>query len=251
MSEPAIRIDHLHVRFDEYYVLQDIHAEIQEESFVAIVGPNGAGKSTLLRTLLGLVIPTEGNVTIFGKEPRNVPADRIGYVPQIKTMDRSFPAQSIELVLTGLNRRWPWTKSKEHYEKALAALEKVGAAHLAKRALSKLSGGELQRVCLARSIVRQPRLVMLDEPATGIDAVGEADMYRDLELYRKEAKATVVMITHDWHVAMHHADRVLLINQKQISFDAPSVALSEENLRRAFGHIGHEHGLLSLVKSNG
>jgi zinc transport system ATP-binding protein len=251
VSETVIAIDHVHVRFDEHYVLQDIHAEIPEESFVALVGPNGAGKSTLLRTLLGLVTPTEGKVTIFGEEPRNVPADKIGYVPQIKTMDRSFPAQSVELVLTGLNRRWPWNKSKEHYEKALAALEKVGAAHLAKRSLSKLSGGELQRVCLARTIVRQPRLVMLDEPATGIDAVGEADMYRDLELYRKETKATVVMITHDWHVAMHHANRVLLINQKQISFAEPSVALSEENLRRAFGHIGHEHGLLSLVRSNG
>jgi len=164
----------------------------------------------------------------------------------MKTMDRSFPALSIELVLTGLTPRWPWRIQKSGYQKALVALEQVGAAHLARRPVGRLSGGELQRICLARSIVRQPQLVMLDEPATGIDAVGEADMYRRLEAYQKKSGATILMITHDWHTATHHANHVLLLNQKQISFGPPEVALSEDFLRMAFGHIGHEHQLKFL-----
>ena len=91
---------------------------------------------------------------------------------------------------------------------------------------------------------------MLDEPATGIDAVGEADMYRMLEDYQAESGATLIMITHDWHVATHHADHVLLLNCKQISFGTPKCALSENCLREAFGHIGHEHELKLFINSD-
>ena len=96
-------------------------------------------------------------------------------------------------------------------------------------------------MCLARSIVRNPKLVVLDEPATGIDAIGEADLYNLLEAYQEKSKASIMMITHDWHVANHHSDFVLLLNRKQISFGHPKEALSENNLRIAFGHIGHVH----------
>ena len=172
-------------------------------------------------------------------------------MPQAKTMDRSFPALSIELVLTGLKNRWPWRLPKTDRDLAMDALEKVGASHLAERPLGKLSGGELQRVCLARSIARKPKIVMLDEPATGIDAVGEADMYRMLETYQKNSGATLLMITHDWHAATHHADQVLLLNRKQVSFGPPNIAMNEESLRSAFGHIGHEHKLNFLMNLHG
>jgi len=250
MSQHTVEVNQLSVKFGAHLVLEDLDLNIPRNHFVAIVGPNGAGKSTFLKVLLGLVHPTSGKVKLFNRMPQQVPADWIGYVPQVKTMDRNFPALSIELVFTGLNRRWPWRIKKAERQKAVAALEQVGAAHLAQRPLGKLSGGELQRVCLARSIVRRPKLVILDEPATGIDAVGEADMYRLLEAYQKDSEATLLMITHDWHAATHHADLVLLINRKQISFGPPSMALSEDNLRLAYGHIGHEHELKFLVDSN-
>ncbi len=248
MNEYSIEVDNLSVTFGDHKALESITLQVPRNTFVAIVGPNGAGKSTFLKVLLGIIPPTEGTVHIFGKTPREVPPDWIGYVPQVKTMDRSFPALSIELVLTGINRRWPWRFHKNDRERAMEALERAGAAHLAERRLGRLSGGELQRVCLARSIVREPKLVMLDEPATGIDAVGEADMYRQLESYKKESGATLLMITHDWHAATNHADSVLLINQKQISFGPSETALTEENLRLAFGHIGHKHKLNFLKK---
>ncbi|MDZ7339096.1 MAG: metal ABC transporter ATP-binding protein [candidate division KSB1 bacterium] len=250
MTKTAIEVEGLGVRFGEHVALSNVTLTIPENAFVAIVGPNGGGKSTLLKVLLGLLPPSTGTVRIWGRSPEEVPPEWIGYVPQVKTMDRSFPALSVELVMTGLIRRWPWRSARRVRQEAMAALERVGAAHLAQRPLAKLSGGELQRVCLARSMVRRPRLVMLDEPATGIDAIGEADMYYMLEAYQQDSGATLLMVTHDWHAATHHADLVLLLNRAQISFGPPRQALHEDNLRAAFGHIGHAHELKFLMESH-
>lgn len=250
MSGHAIEAENLSAKIGEHIALEGVTLTVPEGAFVAILGPNGAGKTTLLKVLLGLIEPTGGMVHIFNREPGEVPPEWIGYVPQVKTMDRSFPALSVELVMTGLSLRWPWRRRSEEYREATSALEHVGAAHLALRRLGRLSGGELQRICMARSIVRRPKLIMLDEPATGIDAVGEADMYRMLEGYQGESGATLIMITHDWHVATHHADHVLLLNCQQISFGTPQAALSEDYLRKAFGHIGHEHELKFFTQFN-
>lgn len=237
----AVEIENLSVKLGQHKALVDINFSLPEGAFLTIVGPNGAGKSTLLKVILGLIEPYEGSVLVFGENPHKVDANLVGYVPQLKTMDRKFPALALELVLTGINRSWPWQSRLRDRKKALEALELVGAAHLAKRPLGKLSGGELQRVCLARSFVRQPKIVLLDEPTTGIDAIGERDLYNLLESYQSETGATFVMITHDWHAAMNHADHVLLLNSKQVSFGPPAAALSEDMLRSAFGHVGHEH----------
>jgi len=250
MSDNIVEVEDLAVTFQDYHILENLNLRIPQNEFVTIVGPNGAGKSTFLKVLLGLIQPDKGTVRIFNKAAQSVPPAWIGYVPQVKTMDRSFPALSIELVLTGINGRWPWRFQKNEYQKSLQAMERVGAEHLAQRRLSRLSGGELQRVCLARSIVREPKLVMLDEPATGIDVVGEADLYRLLEVYQKETRATIMMVTHDWHAATHHADQVLLLNNKQIGFGEPGKVLTEDNLRLAFGHIGHKHALKFLVNDH-
>lgn len=237
----VVEIKNLSQSYGDIKVLEDINISVKENSFVSIVGPNGAGKTTLMKILLGLVKFNSGSVNIFGKSPQDVDPQLIGYVPQIKTMDRSFPALAIELVASGLTRRWPWFVKGSEKEKAIEALSLVNAGQLAHRSLSELSGGEFQRVCLARSIVRNPKLIVLDEPATGIDAIGEADLYNLLEDYQAKSKATIIMITHDWHVANHHSDQVLLLNKNQISFGPPHEALSENNLRIAYGHIGHIH----------
>lgn len=237
----AIEINNLSLNFAEIKVLENINFNVTDGSFVSIVGPNGAGKTTLMKILLGLIKYNTGEVKIFGKNPNEVDPALIGYVPQVKTMDRKFPAIAIELVTSGLSRRWPWFVKGEEKQRSMEALSMVKASNLAKRSLSELSGGELQRVCLARSIVRNPKLVVLDEPATGIDAIGEADLYNLLEAYQEKSNATILMITHDWHVANHHSDFVLLLNRKQVSFGPPAESLSESNLRTAFGHIGHVH----------
>jgi zinc transport system ATP-binding protein len=238
-----IQTENLSYQKNGIKILSDINISIPEGKFISIVGPNGAGKTTLLKIIIGLITDYSGKVTIFEKSPSEVEPSMIGYVPQIKTMDRKFPAMAIELVMSGLIRKWPWIIEGESKEFALEALSLVKAEHLAERSLSTLSGGELQRVCLARSFIRNPKLVILDEPATGIDAIGESDLYMLLENYQNKSGATIIMITHDWHVANHHSDYVLLINRNQISFAHPSLALSENNLRIAYGHIGHNHSL--------
>lgn len=239
--EPAVRVEDLTVRFGSYEALSGVEFSLPQGASMAIVGPNGAGKSTLLKVLLGLIKPDSGGAWVQGYAVGKGPVGRVGYVPQMKTLDRSFPALVVELVASALSRTWPVRIKAVQMELVMKALSRVGAAHLAQYHVGGLSGGELQRVYLARALLHEPALVVLDEPAAGIDAVGEADLYRLLDDYWHEHQATVVMITHDWEVAYHHATHVLVLNRRKIGFGPPEQALSEECLRQAFGHVGHVH----------
>ena len=234
----------LGVRFGDHPVLDGITFEADPGDFVAVVGPNGAGKSTLIRVLLGLLTPGTGRAHVFGKEPSAVDPGLVGYVPQIKGLDRTFPARAVDLVLTGVHQLWPFWVRPEERERALDALSRVGAEALADRSLEGLSGGELQRVYLARSLARQPRLILLDEPATGIDVAGAADLYDVLEDDQATRDTTIVMVTHDWNAAYHHATHVLLIDGTQVGFGQPQEVLTDACLRKAFGHTGHAHAML-------
>ncbi|GEM49710.1 ABC transporter ATP-binding protein [Deinococcus cellulosilyticus NBRC 106333 = KACC 11606] len=240
MQETAIETQGLRVRFGDFVALDNLTLQIPSGAFLAVVGPNGAGKSTFMKTLLGLVTPETGQVKVLGRPPGAFP-DQIGYVPQIKTFDRSFPAVAIELVLSGVRQAWPGPLRGPERKLAIEALERVGADRLAERPLGRLSGGELQRVYLARALVRRPKLILLDEPATGIDALGEKDMYHMLEAYRKESAATIAMITHDFDVARYHASYVVVLNRTLYGCGHPSTALCEDCLSRAYGHGKHGH----------
>ncbi len=243
MSDPVICAEKVSVTIGEHQALRNLNLSVQEGDFVAVLGPNGSGKSTFIKTLLGVRKPSGGTITVFGLKPREVDPMHVGYVPQIKTFDRTFPAVSMDLVVNGLRAGWPGRLSERERDFSLAALSSVGAEHLAQARIGTLSGGELQRVYLARALVRQPRLILLDEPATGIDVGGEADFYDLLEQYRSAGPVTIVMVTHDWEAAFHHANLVLLLRSEQIAFGPPDVALSEERLREAFGHMGHAHSI--------
>lgn len=237
---PALHFHRVSVRFGDYEVLHDIDFDLDEREFLAIVGPNGAGKSTLIKVALGLIKPQRGHAAIFGNDAGKA-AKRIGYVPQLKTFDRSFPATTLELVVSGLRQRWPaWVNSAER-DVAAQALARVGAERLAARPLAKLSGGELQRAFLARALVRRPDIVFLDEPATGVDFLAEHDLYDLLERYQRDSGATVVMITHDLATARYHASKVAVLNCQLHGFGTPAEVLCEPVLQRAYGHIGHAH----------
>lgn len=244
---PALHFHSVSVRFSEAPVLEDVSFDLEPGRFLAIVGPNGGGKSTLIKVVLGLVTPTTGHAALFGDRAGAHP-ERVGYVPQLKTFDRTFPATALELVTTGLRGSWPARVSREERERGMRALERVGATVLADRQLARLSGGELQRAFLARALVRRPDLVLLDEPATGVDFLVEHDLYDLLEEYQAETAreggpATIVMITHDMAAARFHADLVLVINRRLMAYGAPEEALESERLRDAFGHRHHEHAV--------
>jgi len=244
MSVASVQVRDLSVSYAGRVALHGISFEAETGSFISILGPNGSGKTTLIKALLGIIRPTAGSVMILGRDPAEADPGEVGYVPQVKTLERQFPATALELVVSGARRSWPALIKREERTRAVQTLERVGAGHLSGRPLSELSGGELQRVYLARSFIRRPRVMMLDEPATGVDMAGASDLYELLDAYQREHEATVLMVTHDWNVAYHHSTGVLLLNGEQISFGAPDDVLTESNLRTLFGHVGHSHAMV-------
>ncbi|MBO6576445.1 MAG: metal ABC transporter ATP-binding protein [Rhodothermales bacterium] len=239
----TLAAENLHVRLGERDVLSHVSFLAEGGDLVAVLGPNGSGKSTLVRTLIGLTPPTAGQLLVLGHVPSLVPAGSVGYVPQIKTLDRTFPARAVELVASARSRAWPGRLDRELRTWSERALGRVGAAHLSDRQVNQLSGGELQRVYLARAMAREVEVLLLDEPEAGVDAAGTADLYALLDDFREQTGGTVVLVTHDWDAAVHHASKVLLLKGRQIAFGTPADALSEPNVRAAFGHVGHAHGV--------
>jgi len=239
---PALHVHQVSVRFGDALVLDGVGFDLDAGRFLAIVGPNGAGKSTLVKVVLGLITPQRGHAAVFGRDAGDAP-ERIGYVPQLKTFDRTFPASAVELVVSGIRRSWPVRVGRAEREQAVAALADVGAARLADRPLARLSGGELQRAFLARALVREPDLVLLDEPATGVDFLAEHDLYDLLERYQARRGATIAMVTHDLAAARFHASRVLVLNRRLHGFGLPEDVLCDACLQEAFGHVGHRHAV--------
>lgn len=239
MIAHAIEARGLSVRFAEYTALAPLDVAIDAGSYVAVIGPNGSGKSTLLNAFLGVCKPSAGTVRLFNSDPADIPANDIGYLPQLKTLDRSFPAVALELVVSGIRQSWPWRVRPAEREQALAAMKQTGVEDIADRPIAALSGGQLQRVYLARSLVHRPKLLLLDEPGAGMDVAGEAGMYHLLEEYQRATGATVVMVTHDWEGARTHATHALLVDRGLVSFGPAAEVATPQRLLELFGHAGH------------
>lgn len=243
MNDYAIETDQLTLRYGDYTALDHVSIQIPEGAFVSIVGPNGAGKTTFIKNLLGLAPATSGQTRLFGREPSTTPPQWIGYAPQVKTLDRTFPARVLELVVSGERRRWPWRVSSGERERAFNALESAGVRDLATRQVGCLSEGQLQRVYLARCLVHQPRLVLLDEPAAGVDATGEASLFNMLQQFRQETQATIVMVTHDWNSALTYSTHVLLLNRRVVGIGPPKEVFTDERLYATFGSMCPIHSI--------
>lgn len=228
-------------------ILNDISFKINEGDFLSIVGPNGSGKTTLLKLILGIKKQNQGE--IFYQNSTNNKKISIGYVPQTKTLDKFFPAIALELVLNGMSKTWNFKISKTQKQKAMEVLEKLNAAHLATKQLSYLSGGELQRIYLARAIVRNPKLLLLDEPATGIDMVCENDINAIISTLCKENKTTIIMITHDWSSAYYHTSKLLLLNKNLIYFGNPHDGFTDENMVKTFSSLTSNHKVTFGIKN--
>lgn len=248
MQNDCIEVKNLGLTLQDNQILEDINFEVKLGEYVSIVGPNGAGKSSLIKIILGLISEYVGTVRICNNLQGIEPQKYIGYVPQIKTLDRNFPAVALELVANGLAGKWMWKLNQNEKDICMQALHQAGIAKLANRSLNTLSGGELQRVYLARALVRNPKVLIFDEPATGIDAKIESDMCLLIDKYKSENNAAILTVTHDWNSAFHHSDYVLMINRRQYCFLPPSEAFTDEILRELFGHIGHRHQMKFGVK---
>jgi zinc transport system ATP-binding protein len=214
-------------------ILQGIDIDIHAREIVTLIGPNGAGKTTLVRTLLGLQNPDRGQI---------IRRDGliVGYAPQRMEVDRAIPLDVGRFVALA---------GRAANEEIKRVLTEVGAIGLIERQLSELSGGELQRVVLARALVRSPQLLVLDEPVRGVDYAGEAELYTLIGRLRSEAGFGVLLVSHDLHVVMAQSDRVICLNRHVCCSGVPdSVALHPEYARlfgpqaaRTLGLYHHQH----------
>jgi zinc transport system ATP-binding protein len=225
-----IAADHICVRYGTDEVLHDVTVSIAPGEIVTILGPNGSGKSTLLRALLGIIPVAEGRIL-------RQAGLRVGYVPQRLQIDRSMPLTV---------RRFLSLPVRATDAAAATALARVGMADEAGSQMTDLSGGQLQRVLLARALLADPQILMLDEPTQGLDQQGEAGFYRLIEEVRATTGAAVLMVSHDLHVVMAASDRVICLNGHICCEGTPRVVSTAPEYRALFG-LGTQ-GALALYQ---
>ena len=236
---PLIELKNINVAFEQKTALQNINLNIYPNSIITIVGPNGGGKSTLLKILLKLQKPTSGDV-IYHK---NV---RIGYVPQKIHLDHSLPL-TVERFLA--------LKKGVTAGEISTALEQLSVAHLRNNNMQRLSGGEMQRVLLARAILNKPNLLVLDEPTQGVDISGQAELYQLIQRTQQQLNCAVLMVSHDLHIVMADSKEVLCINQHICCAGTPETLSNDPTFMRLWGdqlsqnvrfythHHNHHHDL--------
>ncbi len=215
-------------RFGDRVVLEDVSFRVPRGELLCVVGPNGAGKSTLLRVVLGLIHPEQGRVTV----PHGVRA--IGYVPQRKSVPKGFPARVEELIVSNLRGRWPWRIREAERAKVMRALASVGGAELYGKPLAGLSGGELQRAFLARALVLEPKLLVLDEPETGVDTHGRRELVELLHRISLDPGLAAIVVSHHPEVIARIAQRVLYLDRRVVAWGLPSELFG----RAGFASIG-------------
>ena len=214
-----ISVSGLSVRLGGREVLHDVDLSVEPGEIVTIVGPNGSGKSTLLRAIIGAVTPASGAV-------RRQAGLRLGYVPQKLALDASLPLK-VRQFLDLPRRVAPAARAR--------ALEEAGAGGLEERQLAALSGGQLQRVLLARALLNKPQLLLLDEATQGLDQPAAANFYRRIEELRNRSGAAILMVSHELHVVMSASDRVVCLNGHVCCIGKPEHVASAPEYRALFG----------------
>ena len=229
-----IRIENLSVSYKETLALKDISLVLQGPTITGILGPNGAGKSTLLKSMLG-IIPHEGHAFIEDKEMKKS-LKKVAYVEQKVHIDYNFPIKVKECVSLGLYPSIPLfhTLKANHWKKVDEALEIVGLSDYADRQISQLSGGQFQRVLIARCLVQDADYILLDEPFVGIDSVSEEIIMNTLRNLKKAGK-TILIVHHDLGKVAHYFDQVLLLNKELIAFGPTKETFTQANLKQAYG----------------
>ena len=213
MTNISIDVSDVDFSYDKSLVLENISLSIEENSFVALIGPNGGGKSTLLKLMMGLIKPNKGSIKIFGENPVDCKY-KIGYVPQGREFDPKFPVSVFDVVLMGFYHKLTFfgLYPKDIKNKAKEALESVGLKGFEKHSFGTLSGGQAQRVLIARALLQDPQILFLDEPTASIDQETQKTLI-DL-LLKKKSSMTIVMVTHQIEDVISHVNKVFTVQQK-------------------------------------
>lgn len=230
MNLPVIEIKGLSVSYDRKRVLSNIFLKVESGFTYGLIGPNGAGKSTLFKSILGIIEPNSGEITIKGKDISEV-RKLIAYVPQKDDVDWDFPATVRDIVMMG---RYPHKKllsrlNKEDHAITNDAMDQLGILNLADRQIGALSGGQQQRVFIARSICQGAEIFLMDEPFVGVDMTTE---HRIIELMKELAQQgkTIIVVHHDLGTADDYFDKVILLNQRLIGHGDTAEIFTRENI---------------------
>jgi len=240
----------LNLAFNGQSVLRDVSLKLPAQKVIALIGPNGSGKTTLLRCLLGLQAPDSGNIRLFGGIPLKKALPRIGYVPQKLQLDRDFILSVREFLALRLRatRHWFWMKRGALDERLAEAMAELGCESLLDRPVARLSGGQLQRVLIAFSLLQEPELLLLDEPTAGVDSPGEHTFYELISEVHARHKMSVVLVSHDLSMVYKHAHHVYALNGTICCHGTPEEVMNAESLKEAYGigvspyhHHHHAH----------
>ena len=228
---PILQCDNLSFAYDGATVLEGVHFSLNAGDYLCVVGENGSGKSTLIKGLLGLKAPEKGSIRYL----EGLKSTEIGYLPQQTQIQRDFPASVREVVLSGclnsLGRRLRYSAADR--ERAAMNLERMGIEELADRSYQELSGGQQQRVLLARALCATKKLLLLDEPVTGLDPIATGELYNLIKLVNLCDDITVIMVSHDIHAAVRYATHILHLGHEQLFFGT-SAEYKESSLARRF-----------------
>ena len=246
MTDPLVTLDNLTVRFDERPVVDRVNLSVHRGDIITVIGPNGAGKTTLIKAILGIQKVSDGKVSLR----KNLV---IGYVPQHLTLEATLPLSVKRfMLLSGM----PPTECE-------SALARTGVGQLLDASVHHMSGGEKQRLLLARALARKPDLLVLDEPAQGVDINGQASLYDLIRQLRDDLNCGVIMISHDLHLVMAATDKVICLNQHVCCSGSPADISHDPAFIETFGqpvaeslavyhhHHNHRHDLHGDVVAAG
>ncbi|MGB9614524.1 MAG: metal ABC transporter ATP-binding protein [Fervidobacterium sp.] len=218
--EIVIDVKNLNVKFGDVHILKNVSFKVKKGEFIGIIGPNGAGKTTLIKALLGF-IPYDGSIYFYGK---------VGYVPQLSSFNREFPISVYDFVRLPIRNKKDWKKE------VAELLEKIGLPGFGNKLISTLSGGEYQRVSLARALVMQPDILILDEPESGVDDMGKARFYELLNEVREQKNITILMVSHDIGMIFEKCTSVMCLN-KTLHCHGPTSEVDIAQVKRLFGEF--------------
>ena len=233
----CIKMNHIGVVRGGKVILEDINIHIHCGKLNVIIGKNGAGKSTLVKAMLG-EIPNTGEIVFTNQENGQVQSLHIGYVPQSINIDKNTPTSVYDLI-AGFSSRVPvfLKKSRREYERIREQLSYFQVEHLIDEQVSNLSGGELQRVLLSLATIQEPDLLILDEPASGIDQNGMAKFYRTIYDYKNNHDLAIILISHDLEYVAEYADEVILLDTRILKDGPPAKVFESEEFRSVFGSV--------------
>ena len=224
---PAVKIEKLYVSYDNVPALININLSVPKNDFLAIVGPNGGGKSTLLKVMLGLIKPESGNVQIFGDEA-------VGYVPQFTAFNKFFPITVIDVILTGRlsgRKKVFYRYTQSDYEAVEKLMDKLKILDIKYKLIGQLSGGQLQKVMIARALAIDPKIILLDEPASSIDAKSKAQIFEFLNSINKNM--TIILVTHDTSAVSSYIKNIACLNTRLHYHGVAE--LNDEIIQNTFG----------------